>query len=68
MDDNRRVALYARVSSQRQADEATIHSQVAALEQRLQADGCRLEPDSASSMRATAGPACAAPAWSGCVT
>jgi site-specific DNA recombinase len=45
MDDTRRVALYARVSCQRQADEATIHSQVAALEQRLRADGHRLDPE-----------------------
>jgi site-specific DNA recombinase len=45
MDDTRRVALYARVSSQRQADEATIHSQVAALEQRLAADGYQLDPE-----------------------
>jgi site-specific DNA recombinase len=39
MDDARRVALYARVSSQRQADEATIESQVAALLERIRADG-----------------------------
>jgi site-specific DNA recombinase len=39
MDDLPRIALYARVSSQRQADEATIRSQLAALEQRLAADG-----------------------------
>jgi site-specific DNA recombinase len=45
MEDTCRVALYARVSSQRQADEATIHSQVAALEQRLGADGHRLDPE-----------------------
>ena len=45
MDDVRRVAIYARVSSQRQADEATIQSQVAALESRVTADGVRLEPE-----------------------
>src|SRR5262245_24430432 len=45
MEDVRRVALYARVSSQRQADEATIESQVAALESRLRADGCRIDPE-----------------------
>ncbi len=39
MDDHRRVALYARVSSERQAEEATIQSQVAALRQRVRADG-----------------------------
>jgi hypothetical protein len=34
-----RVALYARVSSQRQAEAQTIASQVAALEARIQSDG-----------------------------
>jgi site-specific DNA recombinase len=45
MDDIVRVALYARVSSQRQTDEATIQSQVAALENRIRADGHHLEPE-----------------------
>jgi site-specific DNA recombinase len=45
MDDPIRVALYARVSSERQADELTIQSQVAALRQRMVADGCRLEAE-----------------------
>src|SRR5271166_3456678 len=45
MDDILRVALYARVSSQRQTDEATIQSQVAALENRIRADGHHLEPE-----------------------
>ena len=36
------VALYARVSSQRQAEELTIRSQVSALRQRLQQDGFTL--------------------------
>jgi site-specific DNA recombinase len=45
MDDVRRDAIYARVSSQRQADEATIQSQVAALENRVQTDGGCLEPE-----------------------
>ena len=44
MDESRRVALYARVSSQRQAEEATIQSQVAALAQRIAADQFRLDP------------------------
>ena len=39
------VALYARVSSERQADELTIQSQVAALRQRIVADGCKVEPE-----------------------
>jgi site-specific DNA recombinase len=45
MDDILRVGLYARVSSQRQTDEATIGSQVAALENRIRADGHHLEPE-----------------------
>ena|SRR5712691_1877457 len=45
MDHTQRVALYARVSSQRQADEATIDSQVAALEHHLTAAGYRLDPE-----------------------
>jgi site-specific DNA recombinase len=45
MDDSMRVALYARVSSERQADELTIQSQVAALRQRIAADRCRIEPE-----------------------
>jgi site-specific DNA recombinase len=43
--DQTRVALYARVSSERQADELTIQSQVAALKQRIQADGCKVEDE-----------------------
>jgi site-specific DNA recombinase len=38
MDDTIRVALYARVSSEKQADELTIQSQVAALRQRIAED------------------------------
>src|SRR6185295_8960268 len=45
MDQTIRAALYARVSSERQADELTIQSQVAALEQRMQADGCQVESE-----------------------
>jgi site-specific DNA recombinase len=45
MDDTMRVALYARVSSERQADELTIQSQVAALRQRIVTDGCKVEPE-----------------------
>src|SRR6185295_8894542 len=40
-----RVAIYARVSSERQADELTIHSQVAALRQRVQADAVTLDDE-----------------------
>jgi site-specific DNA recombinase len=38
------IALYARVSSERQAQQATIDSQVAALQQRASADGHRFLP------------------------
>jgi site-specific DNA recombinase len=40
-----RVALYARVSSEKQADANTIASQVAELRQRLRADGCTIQDD-----------------------
>src|SRR4051794_820049 len=40
-----RIAFYARVSSDRQADEGTIASQVAALRQRIATDGGLTEPD-----------------------
>jgi len=40
-----RVALYARVSSQQQADANTITSQIQAIEQRVAADGLRIDPD-----------------------
>jgi site-specific DNA recombinase len=43
MDDTLLVALYARVSSQRQADELTIQSQLAALKQRIRDDGLTLD-------------------------
>ena len=39
-----RVAIYARVSSDHQAQEQTIDSQVTALQQRVMDDGCEL-PD-----------------------
>ena len=45
MDQTTSVALYARVSSQRQADELTILSQTAALEQRIEQDGLRIEEE-----------------------
>jgi site-specific DNA recombinase len=45
MDPTTRIALYARVSSQRQADEATIESQVAALKQQITADQGVLDPE-----------------------
>jgi site-specific DNA recombinase len=45
MDDTIRAALYARVSSEHQADELTIRSQVAALRQRIAAEGLRLDEE-----------------------
>src|SRR6266540_6854492 len=39
------VAFYARVSSEAQARDHTIASQIAALKERIAADGYRLEPD-----------------------
>jgi site-specific DNA recombinase len=45
MDDTIRVALYARVSGDRQAEELTIQSQVKALRQRIVTDGCKVEPE-----------------------
>src|ERR1700690_4211785 len=42
MDDTIRTALYARVSSERQTDELTIQSQVAALRQRIAHDGLQI--------------------------
>jgi site-specific DNA recombinase len=45
MDGSRRVALYARVSSQRQAESLTIASQVAAVRERIADDGDRVDED-----------------------
>ena len=42
-----RVALYARVSTEQQARDNTIASQIAALRERIAADGRQLEPDHA---------------------
>ena len=41
------AAFYARVSSDAQAREHTIDSQIAALKERIAADGYALEPDHA---------------------
>jgi len=40
-----RLAFYARVSSDHQAEQGTIASQVEALRQRIAADGGRVEPE-----------------------
>src|SRR5207249_4921691 len=45
MDDTIRAALYARVSSERQTDELTIQSQVAALRQRIARDGLTVDEE-----------------------
>lgn len=45
MRNTLRVALYARVSSERQAEELTIQSQIAALRQRIAADGLEVEDE-----------------------
>jgi site-specific DNA recombinase len=45
MDDTIRVALYARVSSEKQVDGLTIRSQVSALRQRISQDGHTLEDE-----------------------
>jgi site-specific DNA recombinase len=42
-----RVALYARISSERQAQADTIASQVEALQQRIASDGLNLDPEAA---------------------
>jgi site-specific DNA recombinase len=45
MDDTIRVALYARVSSEKQAEELTIRSQVAALRQRIALDDLKVDEE-----------------------
>ena len=45
MEDRLSIALYARVSSQRQADELTIQSQLAALKKRIQDDELKLSEE-----------------------
>ena len=45
MDDTIRIALYARVSSERQADEMTILSQVAAIRERITKDGFSIDDE-----------------------
>src|ERR1700674_1952764 len=45
MSEGARVAIYARVSSEAQTRDHTIGSQIAALQERIAADGFVLEPD-----------------------
>lgn len=50
------AALYARVSSEQQVSAQTVASQVAALQQRMAADGCRYTQETLLLMKATAEP------------
>lgn len=59
------VALYARVSSESQARDNTIASQVAALRECIAADGFQLEPDHNYVDKATVVQSCFARRWSG---
>jgi site-specific DNA recombinase len=45
MSESGCIAFYARVSSEAQARDHTIDSQIAALKERITADGFQLEPD-----------------------
>src|SRR5215207_9323576 len=45
MSENGRIALYARVSTESQTRDHTIASQLAALRDRLAADGHQIEPE-----------------------
>ena len=51
-----RVALYARVSSEQQAEEGTIDSQIAALQERIAQDGYGLTEELVFVDAGTAGP------------
>ena len=42
MKDSTQIAIYARVSSEHQAEAGTINSQIAALAERVAGDGLRL--------------------------
>ena len=60
------VALYARVSSDGQARDNTIASQVAALRERVAADGFHLMPDHACVDEGYSGTICFVRRWKGC--
>ena len=65
----RPAAIYARVSSDRQKENHTICSQLAALEEYAGSHGYLwFHPSGASRMKATAGPRCYGLAWRHCVT
>lgn len=63
-----RAGLDARVSSDQQEEEQTIASQVAALRERVAADGFTLDEEWYSWMTATAGPRGCGLRWSACAT
>ena len=63
-----RAALYARVSSQQQAEANTIASQVEALQARIRADGLRLEAEFCFVDEGHSGSTLFRPAWSACAT
>jgi hypothetical protein len=64
MDDTIRAALYARVSSEQQANELTIRSQVAALRQRIAQDGLKIEADRHGNRPWHPSPPFVLPSWS----
>lgn len=65
MDDLPRIAWYARVSSQRQADEATM---VAALEQRIAADELSVDAEMRFLDDGFSGTTCNDQPWNACAT
>ncbi len=63
---DRQVAFYARVSTESQARDNTIASQITALRERVAAMAGNSSPITPMSMRATAVSSLSAPRWSGC--
>ena len=62
------VAIYARVSSDQQAERHTIDSQLGELTAHAARDGHPSQTTGCSSTTATAAPAWSAPPWSACAT
>ena len=62
------VAIYARVSSDQQAERHTIDSQLSDLRARASGDGHRVRDDMVFVDNGTAAPAWSAPPWSACAT
>ena len=63
---DRRIALYARVSTEQQARDHTIASQVAALHERITADEQSLAPEDAYVDEGYSGSFLVRPDWSAC--